>query len=372
VACAAATGGAGLRVAVARRRAPRLPPPAPELPATAILLPLRDEEVNAEACLATLLAQRGAPPVVAVDDHSRDDTPEILARLAAATPRLEVLEAPPLPAGWGGKVHALATGARGRVEPWLLATDADTRHDDDLLARAHAAASEHGLDLLSLAGRQQARGLVEGLLVPAVYVLLDALLGDWRPHAAGRAPVAVANGQFLLVRRSALEAIGGFGALAGEPLDDVGLARALRAAGHRTGFRRAGAALTVRMYRGGAAALSGWRRNLALVVAPRTGLAAATLLALFVPALLLLVALAIGRPAAAAWLWLGGALGSALGRGRWGRPELALLYPLDALLLAGTLAAACLDRWRGRLRPWRGRQLPVPGAGGDQPGSGAR
>jgi hypothetical protein len=362
-----------LRVALARRRAPPLPPPAPTLPATAILLPLRDEASNAEACIASLLAQRGAPPVVAIDDHSRDATAEILARLAAAEPRLRVLDAPPLPPGWGGKVHALATGARGREEAWLLTTDADTRHAPDLLARAHAAASERGLDLLSLAGRQEARGLLEGMLVPAVFVLLDALLGDWRDHAAGRAPAAVANGQFLLVRRAALDAIGGFAALAGEPLDDVGLARALRTGGFRTGFRRAGDALGVRMYRGGLAAISGWRRNLALVVAPRPGLAAAALLALLVPALLLVTALAIGRPAAALWLWLGGALGSALGRGQWGRPELALLYPLDALLLGGTLAAACLDRARGRLRPWRGRELPVSEKrDGAQPGNGAR
>jgi len=359
-------------VALARRRAPRLPAPAVAPPATAILVPMRDEEANAEECLATLLPQRGASRVVAIDDHSRDATPAILARRAAADSRLEVRHAPELPAGWGGKVHALATGATGRVEPWLLATDADTRHAPELLARAHAAAQEHGLDLLSLAGRQEARGLVEGLLVPAVFVLLDALLGDWRPHARGEGSAAVANGQFLLVRRSALEAIGGFATLADEPLDDVGLARALRAQGFRTGFRRAGGELTVRMYRGGAAAISGWRRNLALFVVPRAGAAALSLAAFLLPAALLAAALAGGRWAAAACLWGGGVLGSLLGRGLAGRPELALLYPADALLAGASLSAAWLDRARGALRPWRGRTLPGRGRDDSQPGNGER
>ncbi len=353
--------GLGARVGRARRRAPPLPSPLERPPATAILLPLRDEQENAEPCLAGLLAQTTPGRVVAVDDHSSDATPEILSRLAAASGRLEVRRAPPLPAGWGGKVHALAVGAEGAAEEWLLSTDADTRHDADLAARAHAAAAEHRLDALSLAGRQETHGLGEGLLVPAVFALLDALLGDWRPAARGEADPPVANGQFLLVRRAALERIGGWAALAGRPLDDVELARALARAGFRVGFRRAGAALRVRMYRGLGAAFTGWRRNLALFVAPLGGRAWALWALLVAPPLAALAALAVGAPAAAALLWAGGAVASALGRGAAGRPGLALLYPADALLLAATLAAALADHRRGRLAPWRGRALAPTG-----------
>lgn len=116
-ACAAATAGAGLRVALARRRAPPLLAPAAEPPATALLVPMRDEAANADDCLETLLPQRGATRVVAIDDHSRDATPEILARRAAADPRLEVRAAPPLPPGGAARCTPSRPAPRGRTSP---------------------------------------------------------------------------------------------------------------------------------------------------------------------------------------------------------------------------------------------------------------
>jgi glycosyltransferase involved in cell wall biosynthesis len=249
-----------------RRRAPALPPPAREVPSTTIVLPVRDEEENLVDCFASLRAQGGEPAIRIVDDGSTDATPRLLAGLAAE-PRLVVVAARPLPPGWSGKVNALATAFADVETDWVLFTDADTRHAPDLLARAHAAIAEHRLDALSLAGREEALGAGENLITPPVYALLDLLLGDWAPHARGEGRPPVANGQYFLIRASALRAIGGLDAIAGRLLDDVALAQALTASGFRVGFRRAGAALRVRMYRGGRASIAGWRRNLALIFA---------------------------------------------------------------------------------------------------------
>ncbi len=351
---------AALHVARARRRALPLPPPHPVPPPTAVLLPVRDEAENVAACVESLAAQSARPRLRVIDDGSTDATPRLLAALRAAHPALELLDARPLPAGWGGKVNALEsgrTGLPGLTEPWLLLTDADTRHAPDLLARAHAAADEHRLDALSLSGFQVAGSAGEALLVPAVFALLDFLLGDWRPHARGEARSPVANGQFFLLRRAALERIGGFAAIAGRALDDVELARALATAGFRVGFRRAGEALRVRMYRGAGAAFAGWRRNLALFLAPRpTTLIAAGLLLL--PALALATALATRDLRAAAAIWTLSALASLLVRPS-GQRLAACLAPLDALLLGALLLTALVDRARGRSAPWRGREVAV-------------
>ncbi len=174
-------------------------------------------------------------------------------------------------------MNALATGFDGVATPWILLTDADTRHQPDLLARAHAAAVEHRLDALSLSGRQLTVGLGESLLTPAAYALLDLMLGDWRPFARGEGPTPIANGQYFLLKSGALRTIGGFAAISGDPLDDVALAGALRAGGFRVGFRRAGAALQVRMYEGTRASFRGWRRNFALFVAARPAAALAAI-----------------------------------------------------------------------------------------------
>lgn len=363
LAAAALLLACALRLRAARRLAPPLPPlppPAAEPPPTTILLPARDEAGQIEGCVRSLAAQRGAARVVVVDDHSTDSTPRILARLAPELPSLRRLAARPLAPPWGGKLNALQSAIELEEEPpapWLLFTDADTVHAPELLARAHAAAAEHALDALSLAGRQHCRGAGEALLVPAVFALLDSLLGDWGPHARGEARPPVANGQFFLLRRAALERAGGLARIAGDPLDDVALAAALAASGARVGFRRAGAALEVRMYRGLAAAMAGWRRNLALFLGRRPlRLTLLCALALAAPALLG-VLLGTGAWVAALGLYLAGTVASALTRegadARW-----APLWPAELTLLGATLALATIDRARGRTR-WRGREIPL-------------
>lgn len=350
--------GLALRTDEQRRRAPRLPAPA-DFPRgdVTVLLPVRDEEENVLACLGTLLAQTAEPFVRVIDDGSTDGTAILVAK-RAAEPRLTLLAAGPLPDGWRGKVHALEVGARGVETPWILTTDADTRHDPGLLARARVAAEAGGLDALSLAGFQEARGLGENLLAPPVFALLDALLGDWQAVAAGGG-AAVANGQLMLLRREPWERCGGFASIRNEPIDDVAVVSRLRAAGGRTAFVRA-PELRVRMYRGLGETVRGWRRNLGGIFGPRPALAARILAVLLVPPAALLGFLLAGRWVEAALLWSTGAAASMVFRAGSGHaPAYGLLYPLDALLLAGVLAFGTLDRRRGRLASWKGREMRV-------------
>lgn len=349
-----------LRLSRDRRRAPALPPPVEGIPPTTILLPVRDEEANLAACAASLLAQRGNPALRIIDDGSRDRTAEILADLAAHELRLTALAARPLAAGWGGKVNALATGLESVATPWVLLTDADTRHQPELLQRAHAAAAEHRLDALSLSGRQLTKGAGESLLTPAAYALLDLMLGDWRPYARGEGRTPIANGQYFLLRTDALRAIGGFDSIAGEALDDVALARKVHEAGYKVGFRQAGPELSVRMYEGAGATFRGWRRNLALFVAARPAAALAATALPLVTAATMLVALGLRAPAAFAICWLGGAVASATARKSSGNsPLTGAFFPFDALLLSATLALAMIDRARGRAASWRGREIRI-------------
>jgi glycosyltransferase involved in cell wall biosynthesis len=353
---------AGPRAAtVASRQAAAPPPPAAAPPNVTALLPVRDEEENVLSCLDSLLAQTAGPAVRVVDDGSSDRTAELAAARAAAEPRLTLLRASPPPPGWRGKVHALWVGSQGVRSPWLLLTDADTRHHPELLARALAAAGPPagGLDAVSLAGSQEVEGWGENLLVPGVFALLDALLGDWEAAARGEGP-PVANGQYLLLRRAAWEESGGFPSVRAEASDDVAIARRLAAHGFRAGFFRAPGLLRVRMYRGWRAASRGWRRNLGSLLGPRPLAAGAALAVLLLPALALGACLAAGRFTAAALLWGAGVGASALLRiGSEHRPVHALLYPLDDILLAWLLARSVLDYRRGRLMPWKGREMKV-------------
>lgn len=348
-----------LRVQAWRESAPPLPPlaPSPEWGSTTILLPVRDEQHNVVHCIEGLLAQTAAPAVRVIDDGSRDGTAALAAAIAAREPRLQLLPAGPLPEGWLGKVHALAVGAAGVETDWLLSTDADARHHPELLAGALAAATEHRLDALSVAGSQEARGPGENLLTPAVFAVLDGLLGDWQAAATGGPTVA--NGQFILLRRTAWEACGGFASIRRPAIiDDVALAERMRSCGYRTGFWRAPGKLRVRMYRGAGETFRGWRRNLPGIFARRPGAVAAVLALALLPPLALLAALALGDAPAAFLLWAAGAAASLLLRRGSDHPPLyGLLYPLDALALAGTLILGLLDRRRGRPARWKGREM---------------
>ena len=363
-----------------RLRAPPLleAPAAASLPVT-VLLPLRDEEDEAEPCIRSLLAQSAGPRVVAIDDGSTDRTPGILAALQEESDRLKVVRAGPLPTGWRGKIHALEAGRRALARPagesgaasgapeWFLLTDADTRHHPDLLARAVATAERLGLGLLSVAGRQRAQGPGENLAVPGVFALLDALVGDWSRAMGGDR--IVANGQFILVRRAVLERIGGFGAIRYEALDDLALARAVRACGEATGFVRAPGLLEVRMYRGLRDAFAGWRRNLGGIFGARPGRSVALLATLLAP-VAVLAAGAAAAPAAAFAGWGLLTAASALVRRGNGNPAAwAVLAPVELLALAYCLAGGVLDHRRGRLASWKGRAMPLaaPGAAGSRP-----
>ena len=116
-------------------------PPARERPSVSVLVPARNEARNIEACLDSLLLQDYPDyELIVLDDHSTDSTPEILGRLAAHNPRLRLLSGAALPAGWLGKhwaCHQLYQASTGDL---LLFTDADTRHEPDML-RASVSAS---------------------------------------------------------------------------------------------------------------------------------------------------------------------------------------------------------------------------------------
>jgi cellulose synthase/poly-beta-1,6-N-acetylglucosamine synthase-like glycosyltransferase len=359
-----ALGAAGGLLAAAtiieerRRSAPALPPAAPASSANAALVPVRNEERNVVPCVEALLAQTVRPRIRILDDGSTDRTAALAHDRFDAEPRVEILSVDPLAAGWRGKVHALDFGWRGLDVPWILTTDADARAAPELLARALSAAERGGFALLSIAGRQEVRGLGENLLTPVAYAYLDFLLGDWHPSARGEGP-PVANGQFLLLRKDSWDACGGFARVRNAPMDDVAIAAALEEEGFRTAFFRS-PLLSVRMYLGGRETWAGWRRILGCLFGGQTARLACLAAALTIPTAILAAACLRGDWVSAFLLWTGGAAASAIVRkGSGNSPAYGLIFPFDALALA-TLATLCgLDHRRGRLAPWKGRPMDL-------------
>lgn len=108
----------------------------------AVLVPARNEERSIEACLASIAAQTHANlQIIVVDGDSDDATPQVLARLAAADPRIEVVPNPRriIPT-------ALNIGLAAARAPWLVRVDAHSTVPPDYVrqALAHLRTGKYG------------------------------------------------------------------------------------------------------------------------------------------------------------------------------------------------------------------------------------
>jgi hypothetical protein len=224
-------------------------------------MPARNEEASIARAIESVAAQTEVGEVIVVNDQSTDRTGAILAELTLRMPKLKVLDAHELPSGWTGKNYAVSLGAAMATGEWLLFTDADTYHLPGAARHAFADASEHDAALVSYSPEQEMESFGERALIPFVFCRLSALYSFARVNDPAR-PDAAANGQFLMVRRDAYEAIGGHASVAGQILEDVALARRVKQAGYAIYFAAPVGVVRTRMYRSFGAMWQGWTKNL--------------------------------------------------------------------------------------------------------------
>ena len=235
--------------------------------AVSVIVPARNEEACLGACLESLVAQSEIDcEIIVVDDGSTDRTANIAKSFSEvdSRPRVTVVSAPLLPAGWTGKNNAMSAGAKVARGRWLLFTDADTVHQPGSLARAVAEADEHGAALLSYSPEQEVRGFWEKAVMPVIFAELAATYPPQKVSDPA-SPIAAANGQYLLISSQAYDAVGGHTGIAGDLLEDVAMARLIKSSGRRILFRYGGDAVRTRMYRSWAQMKEGWTKNLALL-----------------------------------------------------------------------------------------------------------
>lgn len=251
-------------------RRPRLssfaPPPPEQSPLVSVIVPARNESTNISVCVASLL--NSVYPrfeIIVVDDGSIDGTADIVRILAEhAQGRLELVDGEPLPDGWLGKPWACWQGAQRARGELLLFTDADTRHDEMLLGRTVGALQERRADLVSLLPRQLMLTFWERLVLPQIFTLIMLRYYDLeRANRTGRPRDIIANGQFMLFRREAYEAIGGHEALRADVVEDQRLAQRLVEVGRRVTVAHAQELMDTRMYRSLSGIVEGWSKNLA-------------------------------------------------------------------------------------------------------------
>jgi cellulose synthase/poly-beta-1,6-N-acetylglucosamine synthase-like glycosyltransferase len=331
------------------------------------IVPARNEEAVIAACVESLTVQKEIAEVLVIDDQSSDRTAEIVRSLATQNPKMRLLEATELPAGWVGKNNAVWIGAREARCEWLLFTDADAVHAPDSAARALAIAAENNSALVSFSPEQVMQSWYEKVVIPYVFTRLTSRFRFDEVNDPQNT-AAAANGQFILIRRDAYDAVGGHASIAGDVLEDVALAARVKAAGYRIWFGAGKGIVRVRMYRSFAAMWEGWEKNLyTLMGANATAVKAEVVRALLPILLTLLATVIVGGLTESIFLTASvltaGLLGILIADDKVlessGFPARLLAYGIQGrILFALLLWASYRNHLRGRLE-WKGRTYPV-------------
>lgn len=329
------------------------------------VVPARNEEAIIAACIESLAAQPEIAEIIAVNDQSTDRTLEILQQLAAKFPHLRVIDAPPPPAGWVGKNHAVWQGAQKASQPWLLFTDADTSLQSGAAAKALAIATDQKAVLVSFSPQQILGSWYEKALIPFVYLRLAHKFSFDRVNDPN-SKVAAANGQFLMIQHDAYSEAGGHAAVHDQVLEDVALARRVKTSGQPIWFGYSEGLVRVRMYRSFAAMWEGWKKNLFQLMGGSSGAILAEFEATFPWMILVVLFLGIKMPIA---MFAGVVLllsrqlsyGVALSRNHFPF-KLIMFYLPGVFLYAAALWASHESYAKGKIS-WKGREYPV-GAGG--------
>lgn len=350
------------------------PPDAASAPRVSIILPARNESAHIGDWIRA--ARRSTWPnleIVIVDDHSTDDTAALARAAADNDSRVTIVPAPDLPAGWFGKQWACQVGAAQATGSLLLFTDADTRHAADLTTRLVAARARRGVELMSVAGRQDMLTVWEQAVQPSVFALILLRYGGAASlEQARRASDVIANGQCFMMSRDGYDAVGRHEAVRAFVAEDLMMAQAVWRSGRRVSIVMGVHQLSTRMYDSLSSLMRGWGKNIYAGgrFAVRGGALGRSLYPLLLPllplgmvapfvALLLAATLALSGDAPRALaIWSvmasSGVLATFAIANRLNRDPMvrALLAPLGGLLLL----VICLQAVaRGRRVEWKGR-----------------
>ncbi len=342
-----------------------------QLPKISVIVPARNEARNIHRCIQALLQQTYPNyELIAVDDRSTDETAQILAELAKMNPRLQVIQGSELAHGWAGKPHTLVQGAMVATGEWLCFMDADTFATPDLLWSTYRQAIQYHADMFSILTDQELLSFWERTILPLVFLGLSFGFPAERVNDATK-PDAISNGQFILIKRTVYDKIGGHASVKDRVDEDKAIAIIVKRAGFRLVLADGRKVARTRMYTTLPEMWEGWTKNIYL------GLLDRLWLLLFGAALGLIVSLVLP-------LWLvGGSIWLASGGGwiagvvvieavmlwlflLWKRLQAcrvfgipggyAFTFPIGAAIFTAMMVASAYNVISGRGVIWKGRR----------------
>jgi glycosyltransferase involved in cell wall biosynthesis len=318
-----------------------------------VLIPVRNEAENIADLVLSLQTQKflAQLEIIFINDSSTDETLNKLQDAINGGAQIKVINAPSLPSGWMGKPWALQQGylqAKGEI---VVTLDADVRLTPTAISQAITMLGERSF--ISPYPKQIAKTFAERLIQPLLQWSWMSTVPLRIAEKSSRTSLAVANGQFFVVRKSALSKINGFTAIASEVLDDIELARALIKSGARGGVADGSAIAQTRMYKNFSEVRAGYGKSLWKAFGSKSGSAGAIIF-LFATGIAPIFSWFGGNPLgilAYGFIVITRALSAYRSRGR---ALDSLLHPISCAILIYLI----IYSWRARgVVAWKGRTL---------------
>jgi chlorobactene glucosyltransferase len=234
----------------------------PTIPLVSAILPVKDEQAYVAECLQSLRRQTYPNlEILVVDDRSTDSTREIAREIAASDDRIRVLAIDELPPGWTGKTHALEHASHFANGQWLLFVDADTLHTPESLEIVMEFVRAHRAVLASILPELRCETFWERVVQPVAAITLMqsfplSTVND------DRSPLAFANGQYILIKRTAYDAAGGHRSVRDRFVEDIAIAQRVKALGLPIRVALVRGIVSCRMYASFGQVVRGWSRIL--------------------------------------------------------------------------------------------------------------
>ncbi|RIW39107.1 glycosyltransferase [Bacillus salacetis] len=228
-----------------------------------ILVPLRNEEKNAEVLVRNLKGlTHPSLEIVLLDDNSTDGTKELLYEAVGGDERFEILEGRPLPGGWSGKVHACWQLSQRATGDYLLFLDADVKLQPGTVQQGLRFLKSKKAGMITGFPKFPVTSLLERWLVPLQQFFVVFHLPIWAANHTTREEFTAAHGAFLFFSREAYEASGGHEGIRDSIVDDVHITRKVKAAGKRVVLCNVTDYVTCKMYSRNKEVWEGFTKNL--------------------------------------------------------------------------------------------------------------
>ena len=262
-----------------------------DAPLISICIPARNEENNIRRCVQAALDQDYPNiEVIILDDRSTDATLNQLKEIAARDSRLIPISGSDLPEGWAGKPHALYQASAAARGEWLCFVDADTFLTPQAISSCYVKALETKADLFTVMTEQILGSFWEKVVMPLVMTALSVGFSPRKVNDPSRRD-AVANGQFILIKRSIYDLIGGHEKVKDQIVEDKAISEQVKWNGHRLVVADGMQVVRTRMYTSLPTMWEGWTKNIYLGLRGHTamlllgafGASLALIAALFLP-----------------------------------------------------------------------------------------